>query len=100
MHFFYKHTFVKNWLNPKQVLTPHSSHYIKQILIKLFNHQGSRTSISNHPNNADTSILAEQLLRERDRAEELANRMAKLKEELSEANLRETDVRYLPSVSF
>ena len=48
---------------------------------------------SNHPNNADTSILAEQLLRERDRADELSNRFAKIKEEFAEAGQREAELR-------
>ena len=52
--------------------------------------QNSRQSISNHPNNADTSIVTEQLLRERDRAEE---RFAKIKDELTEAAQREADLR-------
>ena len=54
--------------------------------------QNSRQSIGNHQN-PDNSILAEQLLRERDRAEELANRFAKIKEELTEAGQREADLR-------
>ena len=37
--------------------------------------------------------MAEQLLRERDRAEELTNRLAKIKEELSESGQREADLR-------
>ena len=54
--------------------------------------QNSRQSIGNHQN-PDNSILAEQLLRERDRAEELANRFAKIKEDLTEAGQREADLR-------
>lgn len=37
--------------------------------------------------------MAEQLLRERDRAEELSNRLSKIKDELSESGQRETDLR-------
>lgn len=48
--------------------------------------------MSNHAN-ADSSILNEQLLRERERAEDLHNRVTKLNKEMSEANQRETDVR-------
>lgn len=52
----------------------------------------SRNSIGNQ-GSSETSIFAEQLLRERERAEELTNRLNKLNKELSEANQREGDVR-------
>ncbi len=50
--------------------------------------------MSNHAN-ADSSMLNEQLIRERERAEDLLNRVTKLNKEIAEANQRETDVRLI-----
>ena len=52
--------------------------------------QGTRTSLNM---GADGGILAEQLLRERDRAEELNNRLNKTVKDLSEAGQREAELR-------
>lgn len=52
--------------------------------------QGTRTSLNL---GSDSSILAEQLSRERDRAEELNNRLNKSAKELNDANQREADMR-------
>ena len=42
---------------------------------------------------ADTSVLADQLLRERERTEEINNRLNKLSKELSDSNARESTLR-------
>ena len=80
---------------PTRLLRPHSlpaTNRANVFIFVVFLTQNSRQSIGNHQN-PDNSILAEQLLRERDRAEELANRFAKIKEELTEAGQREADLR-------
>ncbi len=52
--------------------------------------QGTRTSLNLGP---DTGILAEQLLRERERAEELNQRLNKSSKDMADSGRREAELR-------
>lgn len=55
--------------------------------------RNQRSSMSNHVTSGDTSILTDQLSRERERSDELSSRLSKSINELDEANQREVELR-------
>ena len=49
--------------------------------------------MTNHVSSGDTAVLNDQLTRERERNDDLSNRLAKSMNELTEANSRENELR-------